>query len=207
MDLAELQLKAGRKLSVSRRLNNFVRPVIALQSSTGTPTAQVCAGADHRGSAATPTRHSRLGQVPGQGLPEQLCSLHRRRSRARHQRRAQGRAFARSAARASTRRPTRGVRPQQARRDRAGTRAAVEDARGRPNSRTRPLRGRPRPRAPASVVESFKRGSGYELTEELGGPAAFLNYLPESAWPHAALLDNEARSIGAAGASTVCQRR
>ena len=37
IDLAELQLKDRRKLSLSRRLNNFVRPVIALQDKYNPP--------------------------------------------------------------------------------------------------------------------------------------------------------------------------
>jgi hypothetical protein len=45
--------------------------------------------------------------------------------------------------------------------------------------------------ARASIIESFKRGSGCELTNEQKGPTAFLDYLPQAAWPHRAPLAAE----------------
>ena len=51
--------------------------------------------------------------------------------------------------------------------------------------------------ARASIIESFKRGSCYELTDEQKGPTAFLDYLPQAAWPHRAPLEAELAGVSA----------
>ena len=202
MDLAELQLKAGRKLSVSRRLNNFVRPVIALQSRYGNPPLlkyaleQTIEGPPLR----QPDTHGWVKYL------DKVCQNNCARFTGA------GPAPGTNAALKAALSPDR-LRGHL----RAVLREAYDHNKHDETAPARALLWRMLAAVPilapalyeddgdlarASVVESFKRGSGYELTEELGGPAAFLNYLPESAWPHAALLDNEARSIGAAGAST-----
>ncbi len=50
--------------------------------------------------------------------------------------------------------------------------------------------------ARGGIIEAFKRGSGEELHAPLARPLAFLDYLPESTWPHEALLACEVAAPG-----------
>jgi hypothetical protein len=204
MDLAELQLKDGRKLSLSRRLNNFVRPVLALQEqyqshppllryalektiegpSLCQPDthgwnrylAKVCTNNEQRFTGDKPT--------PGTNAAVKLAhSPDKVRERLCLR--------LRDAYDLNKCMKTEPAKAEEAMKLLWALLAATDLLADTVYEGDRAL-------ARASIIESFKRGASYELIEEQHGGAAFLNYLPKSVWPHATPLAGEAEGVHAA---------
>jgi hypothetical protein len=201
MDLAELQLTAGHTLSVSRRLNNFVRPVIALQDKYNPPLLKYALEQTIAGPPLhQPDTHGWVKYL------EKVCENNCARFTSA------GPASGTNAAVKAAHSPERireHLRSLQREAYNLNKRNETEPARA---LLWRMLAAVPTlgpalyeddpDLARASIVESFKRGSSEQLTEELRGPAAFLNYLPESAWPHTAPLVGEPEPATAVKAET-----
>jgi hypothetical protein len=195
MGLAELQLKAGRRLSVSRRLNNFVRPLVDLQARYRNPPllkyaleqtiegpalrqpdtrgwikylAKVCENNSAR-FTGTGAAQGTNAAVEASHSPERLRDhLH---------------ALLREAYDLNKRHETEAAR------------TLLWRMLGAVPVLAPSLYANDADLARATLVESFKRGSGADVTGEQKGPAAFLDYLPESAWPHRAVLSGELAGV------------
>lgn len=204
IDLAELQLKDGRKLSLSRRLNNFVRPVLALQEqyqshppllryalektiagpSLGQPDthgwnkylAKVCTNNEQRftGDKPTPATNAAVKLAHSPDKVHERLCLRLR-----------------DAYDLNKSAKTEPAKAEEAMKLLWALLAAIDLLADTLYEDDRAL-------ARASIIESFKRGASYELIEEQHGAAAFLDYLPKSVWPHATPLAGEAEGIRAA---------
>jgi hypothetical protein len=201
MELAELQLKAGRKLSESRRLDNFVRPLLALQDKYGNPPLlkyaleQTIEGPalhqpDTRGwvkylGKVCENNSARFtGAGPPPGTNASVKASHSPERLREHLR-----ALLRQAYDHNKRNETEAALTLLWR-----MLAAVSVLAPALYAGDIAL-------ARASIIESFKRGSGYELTDEQKGPTAFLDYLPQAAWPHRAPLEDELAGVSAVTAT------